>query len=79
MEERERRIRPARRQRTGFVGWALRFLLAGGAFALGIAVGQALGETPEPDRRATYVRTLEPGSIRPPLRTVTVTVTITAP
>lgn len=79
MEERARRIRPRSRPRTRVVGWALRLLLGGVAFAIGIAVGQALGENPEPVGRATYVRTLEPGSIGPPPRTVTVMVTVTAP
>jgi len=78
-EERAKRIRPPRRRRTGVAGWALRLLLAGAAFAIGIAVGQALGESPEPDGRATYIRTLEPGSIGSPAPTVTVTVTITSP
>jgi hypothetical protein len=47
---------------------------AAAVFAVGVALGQALRERPEPSER-TEVRTLRPGTVTPPPRTVTVTVT----
>jgi cytochrome bd-type quinol oxidase subunit 2 len=66
-ERRSRRRRP-------FVSWALRVAAALVVFALGVALGQALEETPEPGRTRTSVRTLVPETL--PARTVTVTVPI---
>jgi len=43
-------------------------------FATGVALGEALQEQPQPGER-TEVRTLRPGTVGPPPRTVTVTVT----
>jgi hypothetical protein len=52
-------------------------LLAGGAvlFALGIGLGRALEENPEPGGTVTQVRTLRPLPLAPERETVTVTVT----
>jgi len=44
-------------------------------FLLGIAVGQALDDSPKPGVTVTSVRTLTPLPQQPPTRTVTVTVT----
>lgn len=44
------------------------------AFALGIALGQALEENPQPGETQTSVRTLKPADLAPPPETVTVTV-----
>jgi len=44
------------------------------AFALGIALGQALEENPRPGETQTSVRTLRPADLAPPPETVTVTV-----
>jgi len=44
-------------------------------FLVGIALGQALDDTPDPGGVTTTVRTLEPLPQEPPPRTVTVTVT----
>lgn len=44
-------------------------------FLVGIALGQALDDTPDPGGVTTIVRTLEPLPQEPPPRTVTVTVT----
>ena len=43
-------------------------------FIVGVAFGQALDDAPAPVTR-TSVRTLEPATVAPPRRTVTVTVT----
>ena len=42
-------------------------------FWIGIAVGRVLAETPDESRLETRVRTLEPGTLEPVTRTVTVT------
>jgi hypothetical protein len=44
-------------------------------FLVGLAVGQALDDNPEPGGVTTTVRTLAPLPQEPPPRTVTVTVT----
>ena len=44
-------------------------------FLGGVALGQALDDSPEPGGLTTVVRTLEPLPQEPPPRTVTVTVT----
>jgi hypothetical protein len=44
-------------------------------FLVGIALGQALDDTPDAGGVTTTVRTLEPLPQEPPPRTVTVTVT----
>jgi hypothetical protein len=44
-------------------------------FLVGIAFGQALDDSPEPNGVTTSVRTLTPLPQAPPARTVTVTVT----
>ena len=48
--------------------------LVAGSFGLGLALGQALGDNPEPGLR-TDVRTLRPVTLPPERSTVTVTVT----
>lgn len=48
-------------------------------FAVGVALGRALDDAPEPGGVTTTVRTLEPLPQEPPARTVTVTVTATEP
>lgn len=50
-------------------------LLAFGAvlFWMGVALGRALDDAPEPGRVQTLVRTLEPATLGPITRTVTVT------
>ena len=63
--ERRRRTRrnPARRR----VAWALGFLVV---FGLGIALGQALEDNPQPATTVTQERTF---TLQPPAETVTVT------
>jgi hypothetical protein len=49
-------VRPRRRR---FLWWVIGLAAAGIAFALGVALGQALEENPEPNRTSTtIVRTL---------------------
>ena len=60
-----------RRRRAGAVlgGLILAFLL----FFAGLALGRALEEGPEPAAPQTLVRTLEPETLQPATRTLTVT------
>ena len=70
--ERARRDqRRRRRRRAGAVlaGLLLAFLL----FFAGLALGRALEEGPEPAAPQTLVRTLEPETVPPVTRTLTVT------
>ncbi len=63
--------RRARRRRAWTIAAAV-----GGAAALlflGVAIGRALEEAPQPGGTLTQVRTLEPGSLPAVTRTVTVT------
>jgi hypothetical protein len=74
---------PARRRaerRTGRkIGVALLVAVAGLViFALGIGLGRAIEENPEPGGTITQVRTLRPLPLAPERETVTVTVTTTA-
>jgi len=48
------------------------------AFAVGIALGESLGEGPSPGGTQSLVRTLRPLPLAPAART-TVTVTVTGP
>ena len=83
MEERGRRnprarerarTRRAERRRRGLV-WAGRILVLGIVFFLGLALGRAVEQGPEPadDSGQTLVRTLVPDTLAPQ-ETVTVTV-----
>jgi ferric-dicitrate binding protein FerR (iron transport regulator) len=66
--------RPPRRRRRP---WRALLLAAGAAavFAVGVAVGEALHDAPQPGGTRTYVRTLRPGTVSPSVRTVTVVTT----
>ena len=71
------RARERKRARRGrwlraFV-WLLGLILLGGVFFAGIAIGRALEQAPEPGGTQTRIRTLEPLTIPPRERTVTVT------
>lgn len=66
----ERRRR--RRRAPGAIAVAAAVLLA---FAVGLALGRALEEAPEPGGTQTIVRTLEPAPL-PPAGRETVTVTV---
>lgn len=67
--ERRRRSSPGRRILT----WIVRLLAVAVVFVAGIAVGRALEDAPEPGGTQTIVRTLEPLTVQPSERTVTVT------
>jgi hypothetical protein len=60
------------------VGVALGALVAGVVFLLGVGLGRALEDDPDP-RIRTLVRTLKPLELPPARETVTVRVTVTAP
>lgn len=69
-QRRGRAIR--RRPPSSVLRWALPALLAAAAFALGIALGQALDDNPGPEPPSTVVRTLRPLELAPEPVTVTV-------
>ncbi len=68
--------RPRRRCRRRLAGTVGRLLLAAVVFGLGVALGQALEDTPTPGPTQVRVRTLVP---LPATRTVTVTVSARRP
>lgn len=63
----------ARRRRMLF--WLARVLALGLVFFVGLVVGRALESVPEPGGAQTGIRTLDPGTVPPLTRTVTVTAT----
>ena len=69
--ERER----ARRSSVGrrLVIWILRLAILAVVFFAGLAIGRAVEQAPEPGGTQTIVRTLEPLTVEPRERTVTVT------
>ena len=69
----ERRPRPPKRNRLWRPLLAVLGLVA--VLLLGISLGRALEDGPEPGGTRTNVRTLQPQPLPPAARTVTVTVT----
>jgi hypothetical protein len=67
----DRRRRPGTGRRI--VGWIVRLLVVAAVFVAGMAVGRALEDAPSPGGSQTVVRTLEPLTVEPRERTVTVT------
>ena len=68
------RVRSRRRERRARVlFWALRVLLLGLVFLAGLAIGKALEQAPRPGGTQTRIRTIEPETVPPAERTVTVT------
>ena len=69
-------VRRRRKRGTGVLGWLIRIVAAVIVFGIGVAVGQALEDRPEPSTPVTSVRTIQPwtqtGRITE-TRTVTVT------
>ena len=61
------------RRRRRQLAWAARALLVAVAFGLGVAVGAALDDNPEPGVTRTSVQTIRPLTL--PAETVTVTAT----
>lgn len=73
---RRRRIRArgARRNRRGrALRWGLLALVLGLVFFAGLAIGKAIEQAPQPGGSQTRLRTLEPATLAPAERTVTVT------
>lgn len=68
--------RQRRKRRPSILGWALRVLLVVVVFALGIAVGQAIEDRPQPAEPVTNVSTIQPWTAT---SSGTVTVTVTTP
>jgi hypothetical protein len=67
----ERRERRRRRRREDVSRWAIRLVLALLVFGLGIALGQALQDNPEPGKTVTLERTLSVPTAGNPGSTVT--------
>jgi hypothetical protein len=61
----------ARRYRA--LAWVLRLLVLAVVFFAGLAIGRALESAPRPGGTQTIVRTLDPLTVQPAERTVTVT------
>jgi hypothetical protein len=66
-----REQRRRRQRRAAVRRWAIRIVAAGVVFALGIALGQALQDNPQPGPPQTVVRTLRPLPLAPATVTVT--------
>jgi hypothetical protein len=69
--EGRRRASPGRR----ILAWIVRLLVVAGVFVAGLAIGRAVEDAPEPGGTQTIVRTLEPLTVEPSERTITVTTT----
>ncbi len=69
--ERGRPRRGARGRRVAV--WLFRLLVLAAVFWAGLVIGRALEEAPRPGGTLTVVRTLEPLTVEPQERTVTVT------
>jgi hypothetical protein len=71
---RVRERRPPRRS-TGrrLAAWLVRLAVLAVVFVAGLAIGRALESAPDPGGTQTIVRTLEPLTVEPQERTVTVT------
>lgn len=54
--------RRRRRRRREWARWCLRIAAALAIFAVGVALGEALHDNPQPGSTITYVRTLPRGS-----------------
>ena len=67
------RLEARRARRRRLLRSLLALILGGLVFLAGIALGKALEQAPRPGGTQTNVRTLEPGTLAPVTRTVTVT------
>ena len=68
--------RRRRKRGVGVVGWLIRIAAAVIVFAVGVAVGQALEDRPEPSTPVTSIQTIQPWT---QTGRVTETRTVTAP
>ena len=73
LERRARARRDARRVRRRIITWGLAVAVAAIVFVAGVSLGKALDEAPRPGGTQSLVRTLEPVTLPPVTRTVTVT------
>jgi hypothetical protein len=73
IEPEHRRRRPPPRRGPGVVGVLVAAALVLLAFVVGLALGRALEEGPDPGGTVTAVRTLRPVPLPPVTETVTVT------
>jgi hypothetical protein len=55
------------------LAWVVRLLVLAVVFFVGLAIGRALESAPRPGGEQTIVRTLDPLTVQPAERTVTVT------
>ena len=69
--ERGRQRRPSTGRRI--VGWIVRLAVIAVVFVAGYAIGRAVEDAPQPGGTQTIVRTLDPLTVEPRERTVTVT------
>ena len=69
---RERRARERSSPRRGILKGVLAAILLTAVFVFGIALGRATAEAPKPGGTQTFDRTLQPGTLPPVTRTVTV-------
>ena len=69
-------VRRRRKRGVGVLGWLVRIAAAVIVFAVGVAVGQALEDRPEPSTPVTSVQTIQPWT---QTGGVTETRTVTAP
>lgn len=69
-------VRRRRKRGVGVLGWLVRIAAAAIVFAVGVAVGQALEDRPEPSTPVTSVQTIQPWTQTGGL---TETRTVTAP
>jgi hypothetical protein len=70
---RERGRPPRRSSGRRLAAWILRLTVLAVVFVAGLAIGRALESAPDPGGTQTIVRTLEPLTVEPQERTVTVT------
>lgn len=70
---RERGRARQRRRSRRVVGTILTLVLLGVVFVAGLAIGRAVEDAPRPGGTQTVVRTLDPLTVEPEERTVTVT------
>lgn len=70
--------RRRRRRGAGLLPWLLRLAVIAIVFAAGVALGQALEDSPEPAKPVTSFATIEPWT-QTGARTETRTVTVTTP
>jgi hypothetical protein len=70
---RERRRGRGRRRSLRAAGWILRLVVLAAVFLAGLSIGRAVEDAPRPGGTQTVIRTLEPLTVQPDERTVTVT------